>query len=137
MATPIHLAEKLKDVQDYFSPMIVGEVNNVYIKLAKIKGDDLPWHNHENEDELFYILEGSLLFEVEGQPSFTLSKGDMYIVKQGINHRVSAAEECHIMLVEPKETAHTGSIQTDITKSISEQLYHIAPNHTQSSADDK
>ena len=77
--------------------------------------------NHENEDELFYILEGSLLFEVEGKENFILNQGDFYIVKQGIKHRVSSKEECKIMLIEPKTTAHTGSVKSEITKSISDQ----------------
>ncbi len=105
----------------YFSPKIIGEVNDVYVKVAKIKGEDIPWHKHKNEDELFYILDGSLLFEIEGKKAFTMSQGDLFIVKKGLNHRVSSKEECKIMLIENKTTAHTGDIQTPITKSIEQQ----------------
>lgn len=118
----MNLIEKFKDVKDYFSPKIVGEVNDVYVKIALIKGDKIPWHNHKNEDELFFILEGSLLFEEEGKESFILQKGDMYIVKRGVNHKISSEEECKIMLIENKETAHTGDVKSDITKSIDQQL---------------
>ncbi|MCR9289163.1 cupin domain-containing protein [Saprospiraceae bacterium] len=117
----MNLIAYFKDIKDYFSPKIVGEVNDTYIKIVKIKGDKVPWHAHENEDELFYILEGSLLFEVEGKENFILNQGDFYIVKQGIKHRVSSKEECKIMLIEPKTTAHTGSVKSEITKSISDQ----------------
>jgi len=116
------LLNEFTDVQDYFSPKIIGEVNDVYVKVAKIKGDEIPWHNHKNEDELFYIVDGSLLFEVEGEEAFNMSKGDLFIVKRGINHRVSAKEECKIMLIENKSTAHTGEVVSEVTRSIEEQL---------------
>ena len=56
-----NLSDKFQEVKGYFSPKIVGEVNDVFVKIALIKGDEIPWHNHKNEDELFYILEGELL----------------------------------------------------------------------------
>jgi quercetin dioxygenase-like cupin family protein len=118
----MNIKDYLKDVNEYFSPKVIGEVNDVYIKVAKIKGQDIPWHNHEKEDELFYIIEGSLLFEIEGEGSFVMNKGDMFIVKKGINHRVSSVEECQIMLIENKTTAHTGKVKTSVTKTIEQQL---------------
>ena len=118
----MNLKEYLKNVNNYFSPKVIGEVNDVYIKVAKIKGEKVPWHNHEEEDELFYIIEGSLLFEIEGEDSFVMNKGDIFIVKKGINHRVSSVEECQIMLIENKTTAHTGKVKSDITKTVEQQL---------------
>ena len=118
----MNIKEYFKDIQDYFSPEIIGEVNDVYVKLAVIKGDKVPWHNHKNEDELFYIIEGSLLFEIEGKESFNMNEGDIFIVKKGINHRVSSIEECKIMLIENKTTTHTGDVQSEITKPIKQQL---------------
>lgn len=117
----MNLKEKLSEITDYFSPKILGEVNDVFIKLVKIKGDKVPWHNHKNDDELFHVLSGSLLFEVENQEAFTMNSGDIFIVKRGLNHRVSSKEECHIMLVENKTTLHTGEIVNEITKSIKAQ----------------
>ena len=116
----MNLKEKLSEITDYFSPKVVGEVNDVFIKLVKIKGDKVPWHNHKNDDELFHVLSGSL-FEVENQESFTMNSGDIFIVKRGLNHRVSSKEECHIMLIENKTVLHTGEIVNEITKSIKEQ----------------
>jgi quercetin dioxygenase-like cupin family protein len=118
----IKLQERAAALSDYFSPRVIGEVNDVYIKVAKIKGDDIPWHNHAGEDELFYIIEGSLLFEVEGQAPFTMEAGDLYIVGRGVNHRVSSTEECSILLVENKTTAHLGDTESEIAKSIEQQL---------------
>jgi len=117
----MNLKEKLLEIPEYFSPKVIGEVNDVFIKLVKIKGNKVPWHNHKNEDELFQVLSGSLLFELENQESFTMNSGDMFIVKRGINHRVSSKEECHIMLIENKTTLHTGETVNEITKSIKEQ----------------
>lgn len=118
----MNIQEYLSNIHQYFSPKVIGEVNDVYVKVAKIKGEDIPWHNHENEDEAFFILSGELLFEEENKQSFTMKKGDFYVVKKGINHRVSAADECQIMLIENKSTAHTGTVDSKITKSIEEQL---------------
>jgi len=118
----MNLKEKFADVPEYFSPKIIGEVNDTYVKIAKIKGDKIPWHNHKNEDELFYIVDGELLFEEDGKDPFTMKKGDVYIVNRGFNHRVSAVEECKIMLIEHKTTAHTGDVKSEITKSIDDQL---------------
>ncbi|WP_196894716.1 cupin domain-containing protein [Aureivirga marina] len=118
----INLIETLKEVENYFSPKVVGEVNNEYIKVAKILGEEIPWHNHENEDESFFILEGELLMEIENETPFTMKKGDLYVVKKGVNHRVSSKKECLIMLIESKTTKHTGDVKSDITKSIEEQL---------------
>jgi quercetin dioxygenase-like cupin family protein len=117
----MNVKEVLETVTTYFSPKIIGEVNDQYIKVAKIKGQDLPWHNHENEDELFYIVSGTLLMEIENKQSFNMNQGDLFVVKKGINHRVSAVEECSIMLIESKTTEHTGKVKSAITKSIEEQ----------------
>lgn len=119
----INLQERSTTINEYWSPQVIGEVNDVYVKMARGKGQDIPWHNHTNEDELFYIVEGSLLFEEEGKEPFPMNKGDMYIVKRGVNHRVSAEEECVIMLIENKTTAHLGEAVSDLTKSVEDQLY--------------
>ena len=118
----INLRDRAAALTGYFSPRVIGEVNDVYVKVAKIKGDEIPWHNHAGEDELFYVIEGSLLFEVEGQEPFTMEAGDLYIVRRGVNHRVSSTEECSILLVENKSTAHLGETESEITKSVEAQL---------------
>ncbi|MCH2225255.1 MAG: cupin domain-containing protein [Crocinitomicaceae bacterium] len=118
----MNVLDKFKDVKNPFSPKIIGEINDSFVKIAIIDGDKIPWHNHKAEDELFYILEGRLLFEIEGEDSFMMNQGDLFIVKKGINHRVSSNKPCKIMLVENKSTAHTGTVKSEITKTISEQL---------------
>jgi mannose-6-phosphate isomerase-like protein (cupin superfamily) len=118
----IKLLDRAQALTEYFSPQVIGEVNNVYVKVAKIKGDAIPWHNHAHEDELFLILDGSLLFEIEGEEPFMMETGDLYIVRRGVNHRVSSTEECSILLIENKTTAHLGDTESDIAKSVEEQL---------------
>lgn len=119
----MNLKEQFRTIKDYFSPKIVAEVNGQYVKIAKIKGQEIPWHNHENEDELFYIIKGSLLMEIENEPSFNMKKGDLFVVPKGVNHRVSSENECLIMLIETKTTKHTGNVVSSITKSIEDQNY--------------
>jgi len=118
----MNLKDCVSHISDYFSPKVIGEINDVYVKVAKIKGNNLPWHNHANEDELFYIIEGKLLMEIEGVANFEMKTGDIHIVKRGLNHRISSVEECQIMLIENKSTAHTGDVESEITKSVDEQL---------------
>ena len=117
----LNLKKQFAQLQGYFSPRIIGEVNDVFIKVTKVKGVDVPWHTHDNEDELFYIVKGSLMMEIENEESFALNEGDLYIVKQGVNHRVYSDQECWILLIENKDTKHTGDVQSSITKSIEEQ----------------
>jgi len=114
--------EKLfTQVKNYFSPKIIGEVNDVFIKIARVKGDDIPWHIHDNEDEMFYVIKGSLVMQIKNEEDFILNEGDFYIVKRGVEHRVYCDQECRLMLVENKETKHTGDVKSSITKSIEEQ----------------
>lgn len=119
----MNIPASFTDIKEYFSPKIVAEVNNEYVKLAKIKGQEVPWHTHENEDELFYIVSGELLMEIEEKDSFILETGDMFVVKKGTTHRVSSKEECLIILIESKTTKHTGDVSSAITKTIEQQSY--------------
>jgi len=119
----MNIEDSFIGVVNYFSPKIIGEINDQYIKIAKIKGQKIPWHNHENEDELFFIIKGVLKMEVESRDTFIMKKGDLYVVKKGTNHRVSSKDECLVMLIESKTTEHTGKVKSEITKTIEEQNY--------------
>ena len=118
----IHTQKAFEAIKAYFSPKVIAEVNDQYIKLAKILGEKVPWHHHDYEDECFIVVEGELLMEIEGEQPLKMTKGDVYVVKKGTNHRVSSKDECLIMLIESKTTKHTGNVQAEITKSIDEQL---------------
>lgn len=107
-------------LDEHWSPRVVAELDESYVKVAKVKGT-LAWHAHEHEDELFYILKGSLKIEMEDR-TVVLNEGDTFVVPKGVRHNPVADEECHIMLIERKTTLHTGSEVTDKTRSLADQL---------------
>lgn len=117
-----NIIKLFEQVQDYFTPKVIGKVDDVYIKLAKVKGDKVPWHVHENEDEMFFIFRGVLTMEIENTVSFELTENEFYIVKKGTKHRVHSSDECWLILIENKSTKHTGNVASEITRSIEEQL---------------
>ena len=106
--------EKLSKFDEYWSPRIIGELNGQYVKLAKLKGE-FVWHSHENEDELFYVVKGTLIMEFRDKIE-TVEEGEMIIVPRGVEHFPrSGGDEVHVMLFEPKETLHTGEVQHELT----------------------
>ncbi len=117
-----NLVKLFPTLQEYYSPKVIGEVNDMYVKITKVVGNDVPWHTHDCEDEMFYMVKGSLQMELKGKQAFTLAEGEYFIVPQGIEHRISSGRECWILLVEPKTTKHTGDVESTITRSIDEQI---------------
>lgn len=115
--TPGQIAASLTEL---WSPRVVAEVDDSYIKVAKVHGS-LAWHSHDNEDELFFILKGRLRIEME-RGSVELGEGEMFVVPKGVRHNPVAENECHLMLIERKSTLHTGDVVTEKTRSLSEQL---------------
>ena len=105
---------------EHWSPRVVAEVDDSYIKVAKVQGT-LTWHSHENEDEMFFILKGSLRIEMEDR-TVELHEGDAFVVPKGVRHNPVAEQECHVMLIERKTTLHTGAEVTTKTRSLAEQL---------------
>lgn len=115
--SPQQLAAALPE---FWSPRVVGEIDEAYIKVAKVLGS-LAWHSHENEDELFFILKGHLRIEMESG-GVELSEGEIFVVPKGVRHNPVAEQECHLMLIERKSTLHTGDVTTEKTRSFAEQL---------------
>ena len=103
---------------EHWSPKVVGELNDQYVKLAKVKGE-FVWHHHADEDELFLVIKGQLrmLFrEPEGgRRQVVMEEGEFLIVPRGIEHKPIADEETHIMLLEPRSTLNTGTKRTRLT----------------------
>ena len=118
--SPLRLAESLIEL---WSPRIIAEVDDTYVKVAKVHGT-LAWHSHDNEDELFHILKGKLRIEMEDS-TVELEAGDVYVVPKGVRHNPVAEEECLLMLIERKSTQHTGSEVTEKTRSVEEQLCQV------------
>ncbi|HEV7671148.1 MAG TPA: cupin domain-containing protein [Thermoanaerobaculia bacterium] len=105
---------------EHWSPRVIGEVDDVYVKVAAVQGT-LAWHSHENEDELFLILKGHLRIEMENG-AVELDEGEMFVVPKGVRHNPVADEECHLLLIERKTTQHTGDATIERTRSLEEQL---------------
>lgn len=117
VTTPKEIAASLTE---FWSPRVVAEVDDAYIKVAKVQGS-LAWHSHDDEDELFMVLKGRLRIEMEAGP-VELGEGEMFVVPKGVRHNPVADEECHLMLIERKTTLHTGSTVTEKTRSLADQL---------------
>ena len=105
---PINLREKFALFDDYWSPKIVGESNGSYVLLAKLKGE-FVWHRHEHEDELFFVVKGSLVIRMR-DGDVQLSAGELFVVPRGVEHMPVAEEEAWVMLLEPITTKHTGEL---------------------------
>lgn len=109
----ISLSEKLALFGDYWTPKIVGELNDSHVKLVKLKGE-FVWHHHENEDELFLVIKGKLLIKLR-DGDVTLQEGEMVIIPRGVEHMPVAEDEVHVLLLEPKSTVNTGDAGGDRT----------------------
>lgn len=121
MTSPVmNLFDELAQVDEFWSPRVVGKVNDQFIKVAKLKGS-FTWHKHDDEDELFYVLKGQLVIEYEGE-RVVLNEGDVHVVPRGTMHNPVAEQECWIALVETVTTKHTGDVITEQTRSIEQQL---------------
>lgn len=120
MAKPISPKAAAASLTELWSPRVLGEVDEAFVKVAKVQGS-LAWHAHEQEDELFFVLKGRLRIELE-QETVELGEGELFIVPKGVRHNPVAEAECLLLLVERKETRHTGDAVTDKTRSLAEQL---------------
>ncbi len=109
----VNLTEKLSFFTEHWSPKIVGELNDSYIKLAKLQGD-FVWHHHDAEDELFFVIKGKLLIKFRDKEVW-LNEGEFLVIPQGIEHLPVAEQEVHVMLIEPKTTLNTGNVVNERT----------------------
>jgi len=109
----INLVQKFSLFADYWRPKIVGELNDAYVKLAKLKGE-FVWHHHENEDELFLVVKGRLLIKLR-ECDIWLEEGELVVIPKGVEHLPIAEDEVHLLLLEPKTTLNTGNVQNERT----------------------
>ncbi len=109
----INVKEKLDLFNEYWNPKIIGELNESYVKLVKLKGDFI-WHSHENEDEMFYVLKGLLTIKFRDN-DVHLNEGEFIVIPRGIEHMPVAEEEVHVMLIESKTTLNTGNVVNERT----------------------
>ena len=107
----VNLLQKFDLVTEYWSPKIVGELNGQQVKLAKFQGE-FVWHQHEAEDEAFFVMKGSLRMEFRDK-TIELNEGEMIIVPRGVEHKPVAEKEVWVMLFEPASTLNTGNVLDD------------------------
>lgn len=116
----INLARKFNLFSEHWSPKIIEELNDSYIKLAKLKGE-FDWHHHEHEDELFFVVKGRLTIKFRDS-DVVLDEGELMVIPRGIDHLPVAVDEVHVMLIEPKGTLNTGNVITEKTKETLERI---------------
>ncbi len=116
----VSLSEKFAKFSEHWKPKIVGEVNDAYVKLVKVKGE-FVWHHHDNEDELFLIVKGRLRMKLRDR-EITLNPGEFVIIPRGVEHLPVADEEVHLVLLEPKTTLNTGNVQNERTVPVLERI---------------
>jgi mannose-6-phosphate isomerase-like protein (cupin superfamily) len=119
MNQKVNLEQKFSLFNEHWTPKIVEETNGQYVKIAKAKGD-MIWHSHELEDELFIVFKGCLSIHFRDRV-IELNPGELFVVPKGVEHRTSALEETHFMMIEPKSTAHTGTIHSEQTVALENQ----------------
>ncbi len=109
----INLSQAFSRIPDFWRPRIAGALNDSYVKLVKLKGE-FVWHHHEQEDELFLVLSGTLTIKTH-QCDLVLHPGEFAIIPRGVEHCPVAEEEAHVLLLEPKSTLNTGNVQNERT----------------------
>ena len=111
----INLSEKFSKFSKEWTPYIIGELNNQYVKLCKLKGN-FVWHKHDKEDELFMVFKGTLYMDFRNQETVEVKEGEILIVPKGIEHRPRTNGEIVFnLLFEPMSTEHTGNIDNELT----------------------
>lgn len=109
----INLQDKFSKFSEQWTPKVIAEMNDYQFKLVKIEGE-FVWHNHDDTDEVFIVIEGKMFIEFEDE-TIELNQGEMYVVPKGVQHKPYAEQECKVMLVELKGVVNTGEASGDLT----------------------
>ena len=117
----IDVHAELRQVEAHWTPRVVGQVNDQYVKVAKLLGE-LVWHAHDAEDEMFIVVSGRLRIQLPDDQEVVLTPGQFYVVPRGVQHNPIADEEVHIVLIETVTTAHTGDVIVEGTVPLDRQL---------------
>ena len=111
----INLMSKFSLFDEKWTPKIIGELNNQYVKLCKLEGE-FVWHSHENEDELFMVFKGKLLMDFRDGRTVEVNEGEILIVPKGVEHKpYTNGDLVFNLLFEPKTTKHTGDVNSTLT----------------------
>ena len=99
---------------EMWKPHVVAELNGQMVKIARLEGEFI-WHAHEDEDELFLVLEGVLTIELRGREPVVLNQGELVVIPKGVEHKPVARGEVRLMLFEPATTVNTGGVESERT----------------------
>ncbi|HEX8141110.1 MAG TPA: cupin domain-containing protein [Pyrinomonadaceae bacterium] len=116
----VNIKQSLDSFTDMWSPKIVGEVNDSYVKLVKFIGE-FVWHHHDEEDEMFLVVKGRMLMKLRDE-EITVDEGEFIIIPRGVEHMPVADEETHVLLFEPRSTLNTGNVHNERTVATLERL---------------
>ena len=116
----VNLQAKLAQFKEQWSPKIVGEVNDALVKLVKLTGE-FVWHHHDEEDEMFLVLEGRLRMRTR-EGDLSIGPGEFVIVPRGVEHLPVAEAETHVLLFEPRTTLNTGNLVNERTVAAPERI---------------
>lgn len=112
--TPINLADAFRQFDATWTPHVAADLNGQQVKLAKLEGA-FVWHDHAEEDELFWVVSGRLRIEFRDAPDAVLGPGEIVVVPRGVEHRPIAEPTAEVVLFEPAATRHTGDVETERT----------------------
>jgi len=116
----VNVAEKFKQIREYWKPFVVAELNGQLVKPDKLKGEFI-WHHHDNEDEMFLVVKGRFRMEFHDMHVW-VEEGEFIVVPRGVEHRPVAEEEAHIILFEPASTLNTGNVRDERTREKLERI---------------
>lgn len=112
MLEKVNLSDQFQQIHQHWQPKVVGDLNDQQVKLARLKGEFI-WHAHDDEDEMFLVLNGQLLMQLRDQPDVVLNAGEFLVVPKGVEHRPVAEQEVQLLLFEPASTVKTGNQPED------------------------
>lgn len=110
----VNLAEKLSQFSSHWDPHVVADYNDNDVMVVKFQGE-FPFHLHETTDDFFFVIEGEMVMDLEGE-SHLVKAGELFVVPKGVTHRPRADVECKVLLIEPKGEPHTGDSSTASAK---------------------
>ena len=116
----VNLNEKFSKFSDVYNPRIVGEINNMLVKVVKLSGE-FGWHHHDDEDEMFLVNKGTLRMQLR-EGDVVVNRGEFIIVPHGVEHSPIGENDCEVLLIEPATTLNTGNVENELTRRTLERI---------------
>lgn len=111
----VNVKDKLTQIEDHWNPRVIGELNGQHVRVVKLLGGGFAFHEHDHEDEMFFVVDGKLKLEFKDREPVHLEKGEFYIVPRGVTHRPVAIKETQLMMFVTAQNVNTGNVENDFT----------------------